>query len=108
MKTRSLGSLVLLSTLAFGSVAAFAEASQVEDPMQRQAERWGANNPGDPYTAYQAQNQGNGGWQGLNGYQYPQQFAYDDWQSRNLSKPPRGYHWARSGDGYVLRSNRSR
>jgi Ni/Co efflux regulator RcnB len=108
MKTRSLGSLVLLSTLALGSVAAFAEASQVEDPLQRQIERWGANNPGDAYTAYQAANQGNGGWAGVNGYQYPQQYSQGERISRALDNPPRGYHWVRSGDGYALERNRRR
>ncbi|MDB5899937.1 MAG: hypothetical protein JWP22_1670 [Ramlibacter sp.] len=105
MKTRSLGSLVLLSTLALGSVAAFAEASQVEDPLQRQIERWGANNPGDAYTAHQAANQGNG-W--ANGYRAPQQYSPGERASRRLDNPPRGYHWVRSGDGYVLERERNR
>jgi Ni/Co efflux regulator RcnB len=112
MKARSLGSLVLLSTLALGSAAALAEASQVEDPMQRQAERWGMGNPGDAYTAHQAQNQGLGGspypyGSPYYGAQYPQtshypQFIANDWQGRNLQPPPRGYRWVRVGNDYVL------
>jgi Ni/Co efflux regulator RcnB len=107
MKTRSLGSLVLLSTLALGSAAAFAEASQVEYPLQRQIERWGANNPGDARTAYQAANQGNDGYWG-NGYRGPQQYAPGERLSRRLENPPRGYHWAQDSDGnhYLQRDRR--
>ena len=30
------------------------------------------------------------------------QYVVSDWQSRHLSAPPRGYHWVRTGDDYVL------
>ena len=29
-------------------------------------------------------------------------YVVNDWHSRHLRKPPRGYHWVRSGDDYVL------
>jgi Ni/Co efflux regulator RcnB len=30
------------------------------------------------------------------------EYVVNDWQNRHLREPPRGYHWVRSGDDYVL------
>jgi Ni/Co efflux regulator RcnB len=29
-------------------------------------------------------------------------YVVNDWNSRHLSAPPRGYHWVQTGDDYVL------
>ncbi len=30
------------------------------------------------------------------------QYVVDDWHGHHLSRPPRGHHWVRSGDDFVL------
>ena len=35
--------------------------------------------------------------------QYRQkQYVVNDWRAQHLSRPPRGHHWVRSGDDFVL------
>ena len=34
--------------------------------------------------------------------QHQKRYIVNDWRSRQLSAPPRGYHWVRTGDDYVL------
>ncbi len=30
------------------------------------------------------------------------EYVVSDWHERHLNEPPRGYHWVRNGDDYVL------
>lgn len=34
--------------------------------------------------------------------EHTKQYVVNDWHSRNLRQPPKGYHWVRSGDDFVL------
>ncbi len=34
--------------------------------------------------------------------QHQQRYVVSDWRNRQLSEPPRGYHWVQTGDDYVL------
>lgn len=34
--------------------------------------------------------------------QRQQRYVVNDWRARQLSQPPRGYHWVQSGNDYVL------
>jgi len=34
--------------------------------------------------------------------QHQPRYVVNDWRARQLSEPPRGYPWVRSGDDYVL------
>ena len=34
--------------------------------------------------------------------EHRQQYVVNDWRARKMSAPPKGYHWVRSGDDYVL------
>lgn len=34
--------------------------------------------------------------------EHTRQYVVNDWHDRNLRAPPRGYHWVRSGDDYIL------
>lgn len=38
----------------------------------------------------------------LPSYYHQQRYVVDDWRGRNLSAPPRGYHWVQTGDDFVL------
>jgi Ni/Co efflux regulator RcnB len=34
--------------------------------------------------------------------QHQKRYVVNDWRSRQLSEPPRGYHWVQTGSDYVL------
>jgi Ni/Co efflux regulator RcnB len=34
--------------------------------------------------------------------EHRQQYVVNDWRARHLRQPPKGEHWVRSGDDYVL------
>jgi Ni/Co efflux regulator RcnB len=34
--------------------------------------------------------------------EHTKQYEVNDWRGRNMREPPRGYHWVRSGNDYVL------
>jgi Ni/Co efflux regulator RcnB len=34
--------------------------------------------------------------------QHQKRYVVNDWRNRQLSEPPRGYHWVQTGDDYVL------
>jgi Ni/Co efflux regulator RcnB len=34
--------------------------------------------------------------------EHAKRYEVNDWRERNLREPPKGYHWVRSGDDYVL------
>jgi Ni/Co efflux regulator RcnB len=34
--------------------------------------------------------------------QHQKRYVVSDWRARQLSEPPRGYHWVQTGDDYVL------
>lgn len=34
--------------------------------------------------------------------EHRQEYVVNDWHARHLREPPRGEHWVRSGDDYVL------
>jgi Ni/Co efflux regulator RcnB len=73
------------------------------------------NRSGNQNDRYQ--NQGRDGYQGRNevrdrphwsrGDRLPpeyrdQQYVVSDWRNNHLRRPPRGYHWVRTNDQYVL------
>ncbi len=34
--------------------------------------------------------------------EHRKEHVVNDWRARNMREPPKGYHWVRSGDDYVL------
>ena len=63
---------------------------------------------GNAYSYYRDERRGGGPRHDLRrgqrlGHEYrDNRYVVNDWRARRLSAPPRGHHWVRAGDDYVL------
>ena len=92
---RTLVGALMLATLA-GAVTASQAAAQPGREMRQ-------DRGGDRHGARQDQHQGRHWRQGDRlDRRYGSYAVVNDWNTRRLPPPRRGYHWVRSGDDYVL------
>ena len=108
MKTTMIASvLIIMSITASGS--ALAQHGNDNKDHNNQAQQHDNGSKNDDARNFKRDDSRGGGpkhdlrrGQKLNQEYRDNRYVVSDWKARHLSAPPRGQHWVRTGDDYVL------
>lgn len=115
MKTTFIASAIIALSVA-ASANAFAQRNDHgndhnDRAQQQQSNDHHENNRVDDARKYRRDDNRGGGprhdlhrGQRLSQEYRDNRYVVNDWKARHLSAPPRGHHWVRAGDDYVLAS----
>jgi len=108
MKTTLIASVLISMSIA-ASVSALAQHGNDKKDHNNQAQQHDNGGKNDDAGKFKRDDSRGGGpkhdlrrGQKLSAEYRDNRYVVSDWKARRLSAPPRGQHWVRAGDDYVL------